>query len=446
MSDLIEPYVAASTTPVVRNVGRAGWYVVILCMLAYICSFVDRQILALLIEPIRADLGITDTQFGLLQGLAFAIFYGTMGMPIASLADRASRPLIIALGMFFWSAATIACGAARSFGQLFLARICVGAGEAALSPATYSLISDIFPKEKLGRAIAVYSVGTFLGTGLAFLAGGSVIAAVSAAGDWSLAGIALKPWQVTLALAGLPGLVLAALILFTVREPHAGQDRTKGGDVPSFASVLGFLAQNRSIFLPHMIGFTLAAMSLYTLLSWSPAYLIRTFGLSPKDTGYWLGPIAIMAGGGGVLASGWLMDALNRRGYADAPLRTGVIGALGVVVPAAALPFASSLAAAVTLLSIALFFASFPQPPSAAVMQVVPPQRMRARISAIFLCCNSLGGLALGSALVGALNDHVFGSAKAVGSSMAIVAGAAALIGGVILSRGMAPLRATAKH
>ena len=151
---------------------RQAWYVVILCMIAYIFSFIDRQILSLLIAPIQADLGISDTQFGLLHGLAFSLFYATMGMPLASLSDRMSRPLIIAVGVALWSFATMACGLARGFGQLFLARVAVGAGEAGLSPATYSLISDLFPREKLGRAVAVYSIGSFLAPASRFSSAG----------------------------------------------------------------------------------------------------------------------------------------------------------------------------------------------------------------------------------------------------------------------------------
>ncbi|WP_049055643.1 MFS transporter, partial [Achromobacter xylosoxidans] len=150
------------------------WYVVLICMLAYIFSFVDRQILALMIEPIKRDLQLSDTQFSLLHGLAFSLFYAFMGIPIALLADRYSRPRIIAIGVAFWSLATAACGLSKNFGQMFLARIGVGVGEAALSPATYSMLSDMFPRHKLGRAVGIYSIGSFIGGGLAFLIGGYV--------------------------------------------------------------------------------------------------------------------------------------------------------------------------------------------------------------------------------------------------------------------------------
>jgi MFS family permease len=412
------------------GMGRA-WYVVMLCMVAYILSFIDRQILSLLIGPIQADLGITDMQFGLLHGLAFSIFYATMGIPIAGLSDRMSRPLIIALGVAFWSAATAACGLARGFGQLFAARICVGAGEAALSPATYSLISDLFPKEKLGRAIAVYSLGSFLGAGLAFLLGGSIIALVGGQDSTTLLGMEFKPWQLVFLIVGLPGIPLALLIGATIREPFPAGTRPGPRTIPRFGAVLAFLKQERAIFLPHMAGFTLAAMALFALLGWS-------FGLTPATSGIWLGGIAIVAGGGGVLASGWLMDAMTARGYRDAPFRTGIIGAVGTVIPAALLPLATTLPIAALLLGLALFFASFPMPPSTAVMQVVAPSRMRSRVSAIFLCSNSFLGLALGSFLVGLLSDRLF---HGVGPSLAMVAAGSALSAAIVLRMGCAPFR-----
>ncbi|WP_206366278.1 spinster family MFS transporter [Sphingomonas flavalba] len=418
---------------------RHAWYVVWLCMVAYIFSFIDRQILALLIGPIQADLGITDTQFGLLHGLAFSIFYATMGIPIATLSDRTSRPLIIAAGVAFWSLATAACGVARGFTQMFIARICVGAGEAALSPATYSLISDLMPREKLGRAVALYSLGSFLGAGIAFLVGGSVIAMVSGDGPRMIAGMEFKPWQLVFLIVGLPGLLLALVIGLTVHEPAGGRRTVEPS--PPFSAVLRFLSAERGIFLPHFAGFTLAAMALFTLLGWSPAYLMRNFGLTPASCGLYLGVIAIIGGGGGVLTSGWLNDRLNRMGHSDAPFRAGMAGIGGVILPAALLPFAPSLPVALGLLLVAQFFASFPMPPSAAVMQIVPPPLMRSRVSALFLCVNSLLGLAVGSALVGLLNDRVFGSQAAIGSSIALVTAGAGIFGVLLLSLGMAPMR-----
>ncbi|QGP80113.1 MFS transporter [Sphingobium sp. CAP-1] len=412
-------------------------------MVAYIFSFIDRQIMALLIGPIQSDLGISDTQFGLLHGFAFAIFYATMGIPIAALSDRKSRPMIIAIGVAFWSLATVACGFARGFLQLFLARVCVGAGEAALSPATYSLISDLFPKEKLGRAVAVYSLGSFLGAGIAFLLGGWVIGAVSAGGPHHWLGLRFAAWQLTFIIVGAPGLLLALVMLGMIRDPrvHGGPGGAAATAVPSVVEVMRFLAGNRAIFLPHMVGYTLAAMTLFSLLSWSPAYLMRVFALTPGESGLRLGWVAIFAAGGGVLASGAIMDRLTRSGGKDAPFRTGIIGALGAVPPLVLLPWAASVDQATILLAIAFFFASFPMPPSTAVMQIVAPPSMRSRVSALFLGVNSLIGMGVSSALVGLANDRWFGGPQGTGHSLALVAAGAALLAVVVLSRGLGPFR-----
>ena len=294
------------------------WYVVLVCMLAYIFSFVDRQILALMIEPIKRDLGLSDTQFSLLHGLAFSLFYAFMGIPIALLADRYSRPRIIAIGVAFWSLATAVCGLSRNFAQMFLARIGVGVGEAALSPATYSMLSDMFPRDRLGRAVGVYSIGSFIGGGLAFLIGGYVINLLKRVDTVVLPLLgALRPWQVTFFVVGLPGLLVALLILLTVRDPGRRGLRL-GADgrasKPSIGDTFRFLARHRRTFCCHFLGFSFYAMALFALLGWTPAFYMRKFGLSPTEAGYMLGAVVLAANTAGVFCGGWLMDALARRG------------------------------------------------------------------------------------------------------------------------------------
>jgi MFS family permease len=413
-----------------------AWYVVAALMAAYVMSFIDRQIMALLIEPIRADLGLSDTQFAVVHGLAFSLFYAVLGIPIAQQTDRRSRPLIIFLGVLFWSVATAACGLARNFWHLLFARIGVGAGEATLNPATYSLLADYFPAEQLGRAAAVYSVGSFIGAGLAFFLGGSVIAAVSHTSGMTLPLLGhLKPWQLTFVAVGLPGIVVALLIQLTVRDPKR-KELSPAAQLQAQPGLWAFLSANRGVFASHYFGYSMSAMVLFTLLSWAPAFLIRTYGLDAPEAGYILGFIVTIACTAGVLFSGWLMDSLRARGYVDAPMRTGAIGGCGVLLPAALLPFAPSLATAATVLSVAFFFAAFPMPPSTAAMQLLTPNRLRARVAALFLFCNSLLGMALGSLLIGWLNDRVFGSPQAVGWSLAIVTCSAGVLTAWVLGAG----------
>ncbi|MGS1108658.1 spinster family MFS transporter [Achromobacter anxifer] len=408
------------------------WYVVVICMLAYIFSFVDRQILALMIEPIKHDLQLSDTQFSLLHGLAFSLFYAFMGIPIALLADRYSRPKIIAIGVAFWSLATAACGLSRNFAQMFLARIGVGVGEAALSPATYSMLSDMFPREKLGRAVGIYSIGSFIGGGMAFLIGGYVIDLLKSVDTVTLPWVgAMRPWQVTFFIVGLPGLLIALLILLTVRDPQRlGLRRNAAGQVqkPAMKDTFRFLGRHRSTFFCHYLGFSFYAMVLFALLGWTPAFYMRKFGMSPSEAGYMLGVVVLVANTAGVFCGGWLMDWLAKRGYSDAPLRAGVIGAAGMALPAVIFTQVDSLWWSVGLLLPAMFFASFPMPTSTAAMQILPPNQLRAQVSALFLLISNLIGLGLGTTAVAMLTDRLFKNPAAVGQSMSVLVGVAAVL------------------
>ncbi|MHC8285509.1 spinster family MFS transporter [Pseudomonas sp. XS1P51] len=437
-------------TEVTRKSYAYEWYVVAVCMLAYIFSFIDRQILALMIEPIKHDMQLSDTQFSLLHGLAFSLFYAFMGMPIALLADKFSRPKIIAVGIAFWSLATALCGVSKNFLQMFMARIGVGIGEAALSPATYSMLSDMFPREKLGRAVAIYSIGSFIGGGVAFLIGGYVIdllknldsVAVPLLGE-------MRPWQVTFFLVGLPGILVALLIALTIRDPaRKGLKLDAEGKVhaPSMKQAFKFLAVHRKTFFCHYLGFSFYAMTLFCMLSWTPAFYMRKFGLAPSDTGYMLGIVVLLANTSGVFCGGWLIDWLAKKGYSDAPIRAGVIGAIGMAVPAIAFTQVSELWMSVALLAPAMFFASFPMPASTAAMQILPPNQMRAQISALFLLISNLIGLGLGTTLVALLTDRLFQNPAMVGSSISLLNAFAVALTLLLLINGCRHFRESLKH
>ncbi|MDM1764682.1 MULTISPECIES: MFS transporter [unclassified Acinetobacter] len=417
-----------------------AWYVVLLCMLAYIFSFIDRQILALMIEPIKADLNLTDTQFSLLHGLAFSLFYAFMGLPLAYLADRFSRPKIIAVGIVFWSIATALCGLSKNFIQLFFSRMGVGVGEAALSPAAYSMFSDMFSKDKLGRAVAVYSIGSFVGGGIAFLVGGYVIGLLK---DMSLIQIpifgAIKAWQMAFILVGLPGVFIGLLFLLTVRDPQRkGQKLNAAGQVEkvSMKATFQFLKKHRTTFSCHYFGFTFYAMALYCLISWSPAFFMRKFSMTPTEAGYMLGTVLLVANTLGVFCAGWLNDWLIQKGRKDAPMITGVIGIVGLVLPLIAFTQVSELWLVVTLLAPAMFFASFPMPISTTAMQMLAPNQLRAQISAIFLLISNLVAVGIGTTLVALVTDKVFENPLMVGTSLSIVGGISCVLAFILLKKG----------
>lgn len=417
---------AASTrsTPLRRRY-TYEWYVVLICMLAYVFSFVDRQVLALMIEPIKKDLHLSDTQFSLLHGFAFSLFYAVMGMPLAYLADRFARPRIIATGIALWSLATAACGVSQNFVQMFLARLSVGVGEAALSPGTYSMLSDYFPKEKLGRAVAIYSLGSFIGGGIAFLIGGYVIHLLKQVTTLSVPLLGdIHSWQLTFVIVGLPGFLVALLFILTVRDPQRrglAQDSTGQAKRVSMLDSLRFIREHGKTFACHYLGFSFYAMTLYCLMSWTPAFYMRRFGLSPVEAGYTLGAILLIANTIGVFCGGWLNDWLMKKGRSDGPMLAGTIGAIGMLVPAVMFTQVSSLTLSLGLLVVAMFFASFPMPTSTAAMQTLSPNQMRAQISAVFLLISNLIALGIGTTLVALLTDQVFGSPKMVGMSMSAV-------------------------
>jgi MFS family permease len=421
-----------------------SWYMVTLCMVGYIFSFLDRQVITLLIEPIKADLQISDTQFSLVHGLAFALFYAVMGLPIARWADTHSRPHIIATGVFVWSIATAICGLTRSFTQLFVARMAVGCGEAALSPAAYSMISDAFPKNRVGLALGVYSSGSFLGAALAFIIGGAAIEYITQMGTVELPLLgAVKPWQMTFFLVGLPGVLIALLFALTVKDPERKGKLTAKGY--SLRDVGRYIKRHKSTFCAHYLGFSLLALALFALMSWGPAYLLRNFELTTREAGLYLGIVALFANTAGVLSSGWLTDYLNRRGHDDASFRAGMVGGLGVIVPALLFSQMPTLNTALLVYALAMYFASFPMATSAAALQNMAPNQMRAQVTALFFVGLNMLGITGGATLVALLTDYAFEDTKAVGYSMSIVASLAALLAVICLGWGLKYCRSTVR-
>lgn len=418
-----------------------AWYAVGILVVAFIFSFIDRIIIALLVEPIKADLGISDFGIGMLQGLAFAVFYALVGIPIGRWADRYSRRWIIGTGIFLWSVMTAACGLAQNFMQLFLARVGVGVGEAALSPAAYSMISDYFPRERLGRALGVYQAGAFIGAGLSFLVGGLVIGFVMGGDDLVLPLIgAVRPWQMVFIAVGLPG-ILVALLMFTVREPArrgtlAGHD----GGVP-LAAVIRYVGQHRRLFLAHFCGFALLAVPITTILTWVPTYFTRVLGYALPQTALMLGAILILLSPAGVYTGGWLVDVLQRRGYADATFRVGIIAGI-LLLPLSFLATSSTNpTAALVLFGPFAFVASLSMAVAPAALQLVVPNQLRAQISATWMLVLNIVTAGIGPTAVGFISSYLIVDAMAVGVSIALVNCVSVPLAILALWRGLKYLR-----
>jgi MFS family permease len=418
---------------------RYAWYVVAVLTIANVSGFVDRQILSLLVRPIQRDFGISDTQMSYLLGLSFAIFYSVLGIPIARWADRSSRRAIMGGGVALWSVFTSLCATASTFGRLFVMRLGVGVGEASLQAPGVSLISDYFPRERLSRAMSVYSLGIFVGSGLAYLIGGWVVGFAAAEGRVQLPFIgAVHPWQTVFLVVGLPGLVIAALI-FGLREPAR-----RAVDVRPQESIGVFvrhIADNKAAYASHGIGFAVSGAVNFALASWIPTLLVRAFAWNEGRAGIVQGSLTITVGVAGVLVGGRIADAYVARGKIDGPMRVGILGAVGMLVSATAFPLMPTAALAVAWLAVVNFFAAFPWGAASAAAAEMAPLRLRAQSVALFFLLLNLISQTLGPLSVGLFNDHVFGRGAGVRYSIAIVSSVGMLLTIIFLSAGLAAYR-----
>ena len=417
------------------------WVVVAILMVAYVFSFVDRQILNLLVGPIRRDLGISDTQMSLLMGFSFAIFYTILGIPLGMLADRWNRRGLIAAGVVVWSVMTSLCGLARSYGQLFLFRIGVGVGEATLSPAAYSMIADYFPPQRRAFAISVYSMGIYLGSGIAFLLGGLVIQFAVAQGTVTLPLVGdVRPWQLVFFVLGGSGIVFSLAFLL-VREPPREGVGVSDGAVP-LRAVVAYLWQNRRTVLCHNLGFAMIAFCSYGAGAWIPSFFIRTFDWKAGEVGIIYGLIVMVFGCLGILFGGWLTDRWLRQGMTDAALRTGICAAGAALVGGVYLLAGNGTLAAI-LLAPAVFALGMPFGAAPAAIQEIVPNQMRGQTSAVYLFVVNLFGLGVGPTAVALVTDYVFADDQALKWSMPIVGTVANIAAIALLAAGLKPYRET---
>ena len=403
---------------------RKAWTTLSVLFLAYISSFVDRQIIGLLIEPIKEDFQISDTEVSLLLGLSFAIFYCLVALPIGRLVDTHSRKSIVAVGITLWSFMTALCGLAQNYSQLFLARIGVGVGEATLGPAAYSMLADSFPPKKLGLAMGIFNMGTAIGAGLALIIGGSIISFVTEnnVGRISLFGIEfLSGWQWVFILVGLPGLLIAALTML-IKEPRriiAQTGLTNGDLITPIAEVKEFFLENIDFHLPHHSAVSFSNLALVGINSWVSVYFIRIHGWSLSEAGLNIGFSLILGGLIGLVGGGWLSDRLSARfmgGKAIFCLMCALI----------AVPFAALFTLTEDPFNALIFFAlSYgfmvaPIPAAAAMLQETTPNRMRGTLSAFYLLVISIVGLSLGATIVAVLNDTFFGGGTGIQQALLI--------------------------
>lgn len=426
-----------------------AWYVVAVLVLAYTFSFIDRQILSLLVQPMKRDLGISDFEMSLLQGFAFAIFYTIVGLPIGRMVDSKNRVKIISIGILVWSIMTALCGTARSYWQLFIYRMGVGVGEAALSPAAYSMLADYFRPERMGFALGVYGMGVYIGAGLALIIGAQVISVVGAAGATVLPVIGeIYPWQVVFLAVGLPGLFIAAWV-WTIKEPtRRGHMRTQTGadgeekhaPLP-LGEVIAYMWSNRRTLISHNVCNALAAMMAYGVAAWVPTFLLRTHGWSIVDAGVYYGAIIVVFGTAGVVAGGWAGDKVVASGRENGRLLVMVTGSFAVAPFALFYPLVDNITLVLVLLSGSTFFSTFAMAPGAAAIQELMPNQMRGFASAVLIFVINIIGLGLGPSAVAGMTDFYYRDEMMLRYSLAYLPAIILVVGGFIGMAGLKPYK-----
>jgi MFS family permease len=413
-----------------------AWYVLAVLIGTAIVSYTDRQVLSLLVDPLRLELGITDTQVSLLLGTAFAVVYGLAGIPFGLLADRMSRRNLIFFGVIVWSAGTLACGYSHTFEQLFAARIVVGLGESVLSPAAISLISDYFPPSRRGFAVGCFLSGIAIGIGLSLFIGGLVLNLVDT-GMLARTPIgALAPWRLVLLLIGTPGLAWALLIL-TIREPVRRAAEAKINDEvaqPSGARITARLV------IPIYLVVAIASLVDNAVGAWSPTLLIRTFGRDPAAVGLRLGIALTISFGGGVLLGGWLSDKVGSRG--GWPYKLGVcLAASALIMPVAAAIDSEHFLVVMTAVPLYFTLSGIVTACGFASILDAVPNRRRGFAMAVSFFLNVALGAGAGPSCVALASAHIFGEAAGLGPAIASVAASGYALAALALVLTLAGLR-----
>jgi MFS family permease len=405
----------------------AAWGSVLILLLGYGSAFIDRQVLSLLVGSIRSDLNISDTQFSLLHGFAFALFYALLGIPVGRWVDKGHRPLIFAAGMVTWSAFTALCGVSRNFSQLFLFRMGVGVGEATVVPVAYSLIADYFPPQRRGLALGIFGAGVYLGVGGAMLVGGALVEVFDTLGPVNLPFLGhLQPWQMVLLSVGAPGVALALLSLL-LHEPRRGTEtrstmvgRVRAPFRPLEASARHHYRVAGSAILLHHLCVAFMATALYAVLAWTPEHFRRSFGILPSESAGSIGVVIVLTGTLGVILGGAVSDHLLKQTVASARLLT-LAGSAVLAVPfALVLAFSVNNVSALIGLGGFILWVSTLTSVGAAGLQELMPSHLRGIGSAIYQLVVNLIGLSAGPTLIALVTDYVFADEQKLSTALGI--------------------------
>jgi MFS family permease len=413
-----------------------AWYVVVILLVAYGFAILDRVAIGLLVDPMKRDLHVTDSQIGLLQGLAFAICYTAFGLPLGFLTDRHKRTPILAIGIALWSAATMVCGLARGFGALFVARIGVGVGEAVITPGSGSLIADYFPPDRRPKAYGVWMLGSSLGTGMAYIFGGLAIVVAdrlhAAGAPWAAH---LKTWQITFFLIGAPGLLVSLLFAATVREPVRRGVRVAIARYP-LKPLWRVMSANRKAYFALMGGAVLNITCVYAQIGWMPSLFMRVHHWSPAKVASTLGFVALGVGMSGALVAAWTMTWLGKRGRDDAPILMTMGHSLTILLLGVAACLAPTPQITLGLNAVAAITSTWSYAGAITGLNQITPNELRGQVTALYTLLTGLVSMTLGSFLVGFLSDTVFHGPTGVAASLASVFAGCSVLALLVLALG----------
>lgn len=416
-------------------------YVLGVLLVAYIFSFLDRQILGLMVGPVKESLDISDFEFSLLTGPAFALFYAFMGIPIGRLADLKNRKVIITVGVAVWSLMTCLSGLAKTYTLLFLARVGVGVGEAALSPPAYSLMSDYFPPEKQARAMAIYTMGVTLGIGLAGIIGGALYGWIDDLGELVLPLVgAVESWQLTFFAVGIPGAAIV-LLMMTIKEPPRRDvvvtaASTALESIP-FSQVIAYLWSKRKAYSAVIFSIPLVGITGYAYMVWYPEFLLRTYDVERGTHGIISGSLYLVFGTLSTLLGAALANYLRRKGYADANVRLLMLVTVALPIPAFLGPLMPTLGLALLLGVPTIMLQNCYFGVAMAGLASITPNRMRAQLIAFILLLANITGLGFGTTFVASFTDFVFHDDNMLNYSLAIVSGLFASAAALVAWRGL---------
>lgn len=419
-----------------------AWYFMSIIFFGAGFAFIDRIIVSLITPALQADIGLSDTQIGLVQGMAFALFYTLFGIPLGLLADRWSRKRLLTIGMSIWSLATTLCGFAGSFRSLFSARLGVGMGEASLNPCVASLIGDLFPPRKRPRAFSIYVVAQGFGHGLAYIFGGMLLGWLITRDGLQLPALGhFKPWQAMFVIVGVAGLIPAILLAFTVREPKRREFANTHQGRASAAQVWSFIRQNRGTMFCHHLGVALTIMTAYAFSNWMPTFFFRVHGWAPQHFSVIYGSIMLVLGIATPLASGWIVTWLKDRGWSDATWKVAIIGSIGCTSCGVIAPLMPTPELSLFVYVLAGIFASPVALAALIIISEFVPNEMRGTITGIYFLVIGLLSTGLGPFAVGFATDYLFVDKAAIGSSLSLVSLVTGLPSALLLMLGLKSFR-----